>query len=112
MLFFIKVLISALIITLSTEVAKRSPSLGGLILALPISSMIAFAVMGFEGTDPVAFSTYAKSVFVMVPVSLVFFLPFILPWFESWNFIGKFSFGVSVLTLCNFILFKINLIKI
>lgn len=112
MLFFIKVLVSALIITLSTEIAKRSPTLGGLILALPISSIIAFAVMGFEGTDPVAFTTYAKTVFILVPVSLIFFLPFILPWFQTWPVVGKFALGISALTLCNFILIKVNFIKV
>lgn len=111
MLFAVKVIISALIISLSTEVAKRNPSLGGLILALPISSMIAFAVMGFQGTDPAAFSTYTRTTFVMIPVSLVFFLPFILPWSQDWNFISKFSVGITMLTICNLALIKTNFIK-
>ena len=107
----IKILISAIVIATSTEVAKRNPSVGGLILALPIVSIIAFAFMGYQGTEPSELSSYAKSTLIFIPVSLVFFLPFVIPSLQSWSFLYKFSLGIFTLTILNLVIIKTNLIK-
>jgi hypothetical protein len=90
MIFIFKILVSSLLIALSTEVAKRNPSFGGLILALPLTSIIAYVFMGYQGSDSSTLAAYAKSTLIFVPISLVFFLPFIIPLFEGWNFMTKF----------------------
>lgn len=106
MIFILKVLISSIIIAVSTEVAKRNPGFGGLILALPLTSIIAFAFMGYQNADANSLSNYAKSTLVFVPISLVFFLPFVIPSFQHWNFLYKFFLGIVSLTALNWILIK------
>ena len=109
--FLVKTIISALIISLSTTLAKKNPSLGGLILALPIVSIIAFAILGYEGTDPNVLKIYAKSTLVLVPISLVFFVPFVIPFLDHYSFLTKFSCGLSALIIINLVLIKTNLIS-
>lgn len=111
MIFVTKILASSIIIAISTEIAKRNPSWGGLILALPLTSIVAFLFMGYQGTDSQALSAYAKSTLIFVPVSLIFFLPFVLPYFHSWSFILKFSLGIFSLTLINIILIKLKILS-
>ena len=103
MLYVFKLLLSSAIIATSTEVAKRSPALGGMILALPLVSIISYAIMGIEGADATVMSSYAKSTLIFVPISLVFFLPFVIPFFQDWSFIAKFLVGLGALTLFTYI---------
>lgn len=112
MSFIIKTLLSSVLIAVSTEIAKRNPGLGGIILALPLTSMIAFIFMGAQGADPHSLSEYAKSMFIFVPISLVFFLPFIIPMTQNWNFSLKFFLGFFTLVLLNFILIKTKIINL
>jgi hypothetical protein len=106
MFFIFKILISSILIAMSTEIAKKNPSVGGIILALPLVSIIAFAFMGYQGADAKSMSTYAKSTLVFVPISLVFFLPFAIPFTQGWSFLSKFILGISVLTIINIVLIK------
>jgi len=106
MTYFVKILISSLIITFSTEVAKRNPSFGGLILSLPLTSLIAYLIMGFEKASPQLLNDYAKSTLIFVPASLIFFVPFVLPQIGDWSFISKFSIGLVSLILINIFLSK------
>lgn len=110
MYYIVKILISSAVIATSTEVAKRNPALGGLILALPLVSIISFAFMGFQGSDPTTLTSYAKSTLIFVPISLVFFLPFVLPIFAEWTFIAKFISGLVYLIAINFVLLKLKLL--
>jgi hypothetical protein len=48
------------------------------LLALPLSSLIALAFSYAEHQDPTKSVAFAQSIFVGVPVSLLFFLPFLL----------------------------------
>ncbi len=108
--FFIKVLVSSLVIAVSTEIAKRNPSLGGLILALPLTSVIAFAFMGYQGTSVGELSSYAKSTLIFVPISLIFFLPFVISPLQEWSFLAKFLTGLFSLTLVNVLMMKLKVL--
>jgi hypothetical protein len=54
---------------------------------------------------------YAKSTLVMVPLSLVFFIPFILPSLAEFNFATKYIAGLFSLILVNGIAFKFKLLS-
>lgn len=60
--FLVKVLSSAVVIGLVTEVARRSPSLGGVLSALPVVSLISFAWLVKQGSERTELSTFLKSV--------------------------------------------------
>lgn len=84
-LFIVKVLVSALVIAAATEVAKRYPFWGAVIIALPLTSILAMSWLYAETRDNALLTQFAKDIFVIVPVSLVFFLPF---WLEPKTQLG------------------------
>ena len=87
MSFFItKVLISALVIGIVTEVAKLSDKWGGLIAALPTTTFLIILWMYIESASDakiarhVGFTMY----FVLPTLPLFFALPFIITKFGFW----------------------------
>ncbi len=92
MLVAIKLVLSASIITFASWLAGRKPILAGLIVALPLTSMLSILFSYAEYRDMAKVNEFAKSIFVFVPLSLVFFIPFLL---NKWM---KFGFAVTYLT--------------
>lgn len=76
--FVVKVLISAIIIAFSSWLAGKRPELAGFIIALPLATLLALPFSYAEYKDPQASIRYAKSIFLAVPLSLMFFVPFLL----------------------------------
>jgi hypothetical protein len=97
LLFVVKVLVSALVIAAATEVAKRYPFWGAVIIALPLTSILAMGWLYHDTRDNALLTQFARDIFVIVPVSLVFFLPF---WLESrtqLGFIANLLLGLGLL---------------
>ncbi len=69
--FLVKVLSSAVVIGLVTEVARRSPSLGGVLSALPVVSLISFAWLVKQGSERTKLSTFLKSVLLGLPATFL-----------------------------------------
>ncbi len=78
MLYAVKIFISAAVIVLVSEVAGRSPRLGGLVFSLPIVSMLAFVMTWYAQKDMVVITGLARETLVLVPLGLPFFVPFAL----------------------------------
>jgi len=70
----IKALISGLIIAVVSEVAKRTPALGALILSLPLISILAFIWLWRDTADKEGIAALAKSTFWFVLPTLPLFL--------------------------------------
>lgn len=96
-LFVAKVLVSALVIAAATEVAKRSPFWGALIIALPLTSILAMSWLYAETRDDRLLTQFARDIFVLVPVSLVFFLPFWLEKKTQLGFLANMAVGLGLL---------------
>lgn len=96
-LFIAKVLVSALVITAATEVAKRYPFWGAVIIAVPLTSILAMSWLYAETRDNALLTQFAKDIFVIVPVSLVFFLPFWLEPKTQLGFILNLMVGLGLL---------------
>ena len=75
MRFAIKLLISLIIIVLCTQVAKRFPSLAGLIAVMPLTGglVLVWVYMDFEG-DPVVMTDYVKGALWGIIPSILFFV--------------------------------------
>ncbi len=73
----LKVFIAGTVISLTSTLAGRLPALAGFILALPISSMIALALAQVEHQDVSRTAAFARSILFSVPLSLLFFVPFL-----------------------------------
>jgi uncharacterized membrane protein YczE len=77
-LFIAKIVIAALVIATTSSLARKSPGLAGFLMALPIASMLALPFSMVEHRDPAASVAFAKSILFAVPLSLLFFVPFLL----------------------------------
>ncbi len=74
MMYFLKILVAGLIVATSTEASKRSPVLAGLILALPLVSLISLTWMWGEGQSPQRIADVAVQTFWFVLPTLPMFL--------------------------------------
>ncbi|MBI3571270.1 MAG: DUF3147 family protein [Gammaproteobacteria bacterium] len=104
-LFIVKVVVSAFVIVAATEIAKRYPFWGAVIIALPLTSILAMSWLYAETRDNALLTQFAKDVFVIVPVSLVFFLPF---WLEPKTQLG---FVVNLLAGLGLLLVAVPLLR-
>ncbi|MBV62021.1 DUF3147 family protein [Abyssibacter profundi] len=70
----IKVLLSAGVIVLASELAKRSTLLGALIVSLPLVSVLAMSWLYVETGDARRVASMSKDVFFLVLPSLALFI--------------------------------------
>ena len=77
MLFILKILLAATVISFASWLSGRLPILAGFIIALPLQSMIVLPLSRLEHGDPAKTLTLAKSILLAVPVSMLFLLPFV-----------------------------------
>lgn len=77
MYVLIKVALTAGIVVLASEIARRSTLLGGLVAALPLVSLLALVWLYIDSGDAVRVAAFSRSVFWLVLPSLPLFL--ILP---------------------------------
>lgn len=98
-LFFVKLFISALVIALATEVAKRDTFWGALLVALPLTSILALSWLYVETRDNTLATRFAREVLLLVPVSLVFFVPFLLEPRTRLGFWPNLAAGLALLGL-------------
>ncbi len=90
--FVAKMLFSGAIIAFASWLAGRRPVLAGFIIALPLMSMLSILFSYAEFRDMDKINRFAVSVFAAVPLSLLFFMPFVL---NRWL---KFGFAATYLT--------------
>ena len=98
-LFFTKVLVSALIIGVATEMAKRYPFWGAVIIALPLTSILAMSWLYLDTRNNEVLTQFARDIFMLVPVSLLFFLPFLVEKRTGAGFIANMMVGLALLAL-------------
>lgn len=92
-----KVIISAIVISFVSWLAGKKTSLAGFLTALPLTTLLALAFAQVQWSNPKQSVEYAQSIFVAIPVSLLFFVPFLLA--QKWNlsFWTCYSSGVALL---------------
>lgn len=76
--FALNVLVSALAISFASWLSGRLPTAAGFFVALPLATMVVLPMSYQEHGNAEATILMAKSIFVAIPVSLMFFLPFLL----------------------------------
>lgn len=70
----IKALVSGILVTAVSEVAKRFPGLGGLIASLPLISVLAMIWLWRDKPDPDGMAQFATATFWYILPSLPMFL--------------------------------------
>ncbi len=72
----VRTVIAAVTIVAVSELASRLPRIGALILSLPIVSLLAFIMTWFKTKDVFVISQLARETLILVPLGLIFFVPF------------------------------------
>lgn len=81
--FVAKVLIAALVIAGSSSLAARFPVVAGYITALPLTSLLALSFAYAQTGNGSGAAKFAQSIFLAIPVSLLFFVPFLF--YNRWK---------------------------
>ena len=76
MAFVIKVVVSAFVIALVSEVAKRSAVIGSIVIALPLNSLLVILWLYRDTGDIPQISRLSLSIFWTVLPTLLFFIVF------------------------------------
>ncbi len=99
MTFALKIFVSAIVISFASWLSGRFPSLAGFVVALPLATMLVLPFSYAEHGNAENSILLAKSVFLAVPVSLAFFVPFLLAGRFSLSFWGAYACGCLALIL-------------
>ncbi|MBK69103.1 MAG: hypothetical protein CMF54_04855 [Legionellales bacterium] len=92
---FIKTLITAIVVVLVAEIAKRSTLLAGLIVSIPLTSFLALIWLYWDTKDNQKIIDLSNSTLLMVIPSLSFFI--ILPILIKLNLSFVLSIGASAI---------------
>jgi hypothetical protein len=99
MLFIAKVITASFIISFVSWLSGRMPVLAGFIIALPLQTMIVLPLSQIEHGDPAKTLTLAKSIFLAVPVSMLFLLPFVFAAKLGLSFWQSYGVACGILVL-------------
>ena len=100
MLFMIKVFISGFVIAFASWLSERKPLLAGFIVALPITSALTILLAYLEHRDMDKINQFCLSCIVSVPLSLTFFIPFLLNRWLKMTFVLTYSLALACLGVC------------
>lgn len=97
--FILKVLLSSVILVGASWLAGKNSILAGFIIALPLMSMLAILFAYAQYRDMAKINEFALSILVAVPLSLTFFIPFVLNKWLRLNFPVTYLAGIACLFL-------------
>lgn len=92
-----KTVLAAVLISFVSWLSGKKTGLAGFLTALPLTTLLALAFSHMEWGDSKQSVEYAKSVFVAIPVSLLFFVPFLMAQKFNLGFWSCYSGGVVLL---------------
>ena len=72
--YIVKIVVTAILVVLISEIAKRSSFVGALLASIPIISVLAMFWLYMDTNDVLKVSSFASSVFWLVLPSLVLFI--------------------------------------
>ena len=96
MLYLLKILLSALVITGASELARRSTGLAALLLALPLVSLLSFTWIWLEQRDPQQIARLSMETFWFVLPTLPLFI--VLGWMlrQGFGYTASLTAGCAV----------------
>jgi len=99
MTFVANTLFAALVIAFVSWLSGRSPTLAGVIAALPLSTMLILPMSQLQHGS--AENTYllARNIFIATPVALLFFVPFLVADRLGLSFWKLYALGVAALAV-------------
>ena len=107
MYYTLKVLISAALIVLVSELAKRNSLLAALVASLPVTSLLAFVWLYWETGDAGRVSSLSLDIFWLVIPSLALLLALPLLLRMGWGFWISLPAAIAVTGLCYAVLLSL-----
>lgn len=101
--FIVNTLIAALLISVVTSISITKPKLAGYIIALPLASIIAVLLAYLQHKDSTNTIQFARSIFFAVPVTILFFVPFLFAAKFQLSFWSSYTIGIALLVVGYFI---------
>ncbi len=98
MYFFIKVLVSSVVIAVVTKLSEKTPIGGALLKSLPLTSFLVFFFMKYEGRTNEEIKEMSWDILYLVIPSLILFIVFPILLDKGWSFYS--SLAVSTLIMC------------
>ena len=95
-----KVLITALVIVVAAEVAKRSSLLAGLIVSMPLITVLTLIWLYWDTKDIKQVSDLTNNTLLMILPSLTFFLFFPILLKLNLNFVGSMLIAIISTAIC------------
>ena len=99
----LKIIIATVVISFCSWLSGKKPQLAGFIVALPITTLLVLIFSHFEFENTQNSVTFAKSIFVGIPVSLLFFVPFLVAGRLHLGFWSCYLGGLALLVLGYFL---------
>lgn len=78
MMMVVSILVSAVLIGVMSWYSNVNPRLAGFITALPLTSLLALLASQWQWRSSINTIEYAKSIFYSLPLTSLFFLPFVV----------------------------------
>ncbi|MDA1477899.1 DUF3147 family protein [Bacillus changyiensis] len=94
MFLIIKIIVSAVLIGIVTEIARKYPEAGGIIAALPLVSLLSLFWLSVQGATPKYLSQFAVGVLWGFPATAVLLVIVVLSLKASFSFMLSFIFGI------------------
>ena len=98
MRFAFNMLLAASVVSVAAWLSRRFPIVAGFIVALPLNSLMVLPFSYVQHGDAGNTMMLAKSIFAAIPVTMAFFLPFLLAGKLGLSFWQAYS--LACLTLC------------
>ena len=91
----IKIIISAILIGLVTEIARRFPMYGGMIAALPLVSLISILWLSIQGEQAEILNKFIVGVLMGLPATIVLLVIVYIGMKNSLHLIWSVSLGIA-----------------
>jgi sterol desaturase/sphingolipid hydroxylase (fatty acid hydroxylase superfamily) len=100
MTYAIKILIASLIAVAASEIAKRSSALGALVVALPLTSMMAMSFLYYDTRSAEKVAGFARAIPLMVLPTLLFFYAFAFLVDKQAGFVMAMVLATAIMLAC------------
>lgn len=90
----VKVLVSALIIGVVTELARRFPTYGGVIAALPLVSLLSILWLSIQGEQAETLHKFIVGVIMGLPATIVLLMIVYVGMKNSWHLLWAVLLGI------------------
>ena len=99
MSFLANTLLSAVVISFAAWLSGRFPVIAGFIVAMPLASMLVLPLAYLQHGNAANTFLLARSILVALPISLTFFVPFLLADRLTLSFWQAYALGCALLPL-------------